>query len=83
MQTKIKPVQVFPDYATTLEVSSVRINKLGNEGHAMAGWKLLTDDGNEVQAGGVNIESAEYSSWSNDDSYVLNLVASKLGLTIL
>lgn len=83
MENKIKPVRVFPHYATTLKIAGVKVNKLGQEGSAVAGWQLFTDEGNEVQSGGVDINSSEYSSWNDDDSVILKLVASKLGLTLL
>jgi hypothetical protein len=30
----------------------------------------------------VNVDQEEYLAWNNDDTYIVNLVATKLGLTI-
>lgn len=81
MQTKIMSVQVFPHVATILKVSAVQVRQLGEGGQAIASWQLFTLDGKQVQSGGVEISGAEYSAWGADDSYILNLVVSKLGLT--
>ena len=81
MQTKIIPVQMFPYSANILKVPAVQVRQLGEGGQAIASWQLFTEDNNQVQSGGVEISGAEYSAWGDDDSYILNLVVSKLGLT--
>ena len=43
--------------------------------------KLLDQDGNIVSIEFVRIEGEEYSNWSSDDQYVVDLILSRLNLT--
>lgn len=81
METKIQPVQVFPHMADTIKIGGASITKLGDGGQAQVGWALFTQDGLQVQSGGVEISGPEYDAWGSDDTYLINLVVSKLGLT--
>ena len=81
MQTNIEPVSVFPHKATKLVIAAVQVRQLGEGGQAFAAWQLFTADDKQVQSGGVEINGAEYTAWGEDDTYILNLVVSKLGLT--
>jgi hypothetical protein len=42
---------------------------------------LFDEKGGAVDSQTLKIEGAEYLAWQNDDSYLVNLVATKLGLT--
>jgi hypothetical protein len=81
MQTNIEPVSVFPHTATKLVIAAVQVRQLGEGGQAFAAWQLFTADDKQVQSGGVEINGSEYTAWGEDDTYILNLVVSKLGLT--
>lgn len=81
MQTNITPVQVFPHTATVLKVTAAQVREFGEGGQAIVAWQLFTDDGKQVQSGGVDVSGAEYAAWGDDDNYLLGLVVAKLGLS--
>jgi hypothetical protein len=43
---------------------------------------LLDETGNYCGTRNFTFEGAEYLAWNNDDSYLVNLVATKLGFTL-
>jgi hypothetical protein len=43
---------------------------------------LLTAEGNTVSTQTITVEGAEYAAWNNDDQYLVDLVAQKLGFTL-
>lgn len=81
MQTNIVPVQVFPYTATSIKLGVAHIQKFGSGGDASVSWHMLDSSGMIIQTGVVGINVDEYDNWGNDDTYILNLVVSKLGLT--
>lgn len=44
---------------------------------------LYNSDNIVIQNQVITIEGEEYDLWGNDDDYLINLIASKLGLTII
>lgn len=45
--------------------------------------KLLDSNGNLVQFEFVTIEGSDYSNWASDDTYITNLILTRLGVTPL
>lgn len=39
-------------------------------------------DGNELRRQSVDLTTEEYLAWQNDDQYIVNLIATKLGFTL-
>ena len=86
LQANIEPVQVAGRTATVINVIGAWINQFGSDGYANIHWVLFTDsseDGEQVDSGVVALEGPDYDSWGADDNYVVNLTASKLGLTVV
>lgn len=81
LQVEITPTQVLSQTVTTLRVIGAWINRFGSEGSANVHWVLYDKYNNQVDAGAVLAEGPDYDSWGADDTYVLNFVLSKLGLT--
>lgn len=80
MKTTIKPVQVWPHTAVSLEVTAASIAELGVGGRALATWALLTATGDKVQSGSVEFSGSEYDAWGDDDAYLVDVCLGKLGL---
>ena len=95
MQTKIVPIQFFPDTADILRVNNVNVTALGDEGKAVVSWSLCNEiteiinmpgapplvTTNSLKTGFFFMSSDEYNAWGADDNYILNLTLNKLGLT--
>lgn len=80
VNVKVNPVQVFPHVATELRIVGVQVRQLGEGGQAIVAWQLCTEEGSPVQSGAVEVSGEEYTAWGDDDSYIVNLSVSKLGL---
>ena len=80
MSSNIQP------FVFTTSSNAVRINitcqelKLFN--NAVFRVDALNVDGNIVNRQYVTITNEQYLAWNNDDSYILNLVATELGFTL-
>lgn len=51
------------------------------DSHVIMVVHYLNADGNLLDNKTVKIGGAEYNAWGDDDSYITNLVLTKLGLT--
>ena len=51
------------------------------DSHVIMVVRYLNADGNLLDNKSVKISGAEYNAWGDDDSYITNLVLTKLGLT--
>jgi len=71
------------EIVTTLTATQVEIGEGSIQLNLQARFpvKLLDDNGNMVHFEFVTIEGDDYASWTNDDSYVTNLILNKLGIT--
>ena len=82
MEMRINPVGIFPDTATVLKLTGAQVRKFGDGGSVIVGWHLQNKSGATLKSGGVEISGAEYTAWGTDDTYLLDLVASKVGVTV-
>lgn len=46
-------------------------------------WEILTSDNKSVSMGVLEMESAAFSLWGNDDMYVINWACTQLNLTLI
>ena len=77
----IVPVTVFPYTASKININDVLVT-LGESANAQ--WTLLDENGASVGAvGRVFIEGEEYLAWGDDDDYLADLVASKVGVELV
>jgi hypothetical protein len=70
--TEVKTVSKFFVHVASLELFksvTLAVSLMDNTGHHVA---------NKV----ITVEGAEYQAWNNDDQYLINLVAQKLGFTL-
>ena len=74
MKIEIKPVVRT---ATTLELDIVIIESPLDGTKAHISHKIK--GAGVLEAGVIMVEGAEYDAWGTDDSYIYNLVLSKLG----
>lgn len=51
--------------------------------HVLVRAELLNADGNLVDVRYVLIDGDDYKNWNNDDQYLIDKVAQKLGLVVL
>ncbi len=71
------------DVVTTKTITSIDIltGELSLNNSVNFPVKLHDQDGNIVSIEFVRIEGEEYSNWSSDDQYVVDLILSRLNLT--
>jgi len=71
-------------YITTTTIVSFRIEilTLVLKSSVTINAVCFNSDNNIVKTQIFNIMGEEYESWGNDDNYLVNLVAEKLGLTL-
>ena len=81
MIKNIEPVQCFPSEATQIRVDDCH---LVLDVSASFQWALLDAAGVVVAGPGRKlIEGEEYAAWQGDDNYPVELVAEKVGVTII
>jgi hypothetical protein len=66
--------------AVKLRVDTVIFRFQEGEGYAFASASLLDEDGVTVEGKTLPLTEAELAGWGSDDTFVLELVKSKLGL---
>lgn len=66
--------------AVKLRVDTVIFRFQEDEGYAFASVSLLDEDGTNVENKAVPMTEEELAGWGSDDTFVLELVKSKLGL---
>lgn len=61
----------------TLDISELILN-------TSARFRVSQYDANDrlITASNVTIEGEEYTNWKSDDTYIINLIAQKMGFTI-
>jgi hypothetical protein len=80
MQIQITPQTIRqPDILIT--DLTIKIHTLNFGVDATFNVLLQCDDGNVITRQ-VLVAGDEYQQWKNDDSYITNLIAQKLGITI-
>lgn len=80
MKASIHPVTFLGKTASVLNIvgGSVRLGHFANFNF------VLTDaDGTSMHHGDVTMPNEDYELWGNDDTYPVQFVAQKLGLTIV
>jgi hypothetical protein len=83
MNSRIKPVTIFPDVAVSLEIMSAQINNFGVEGSANLIWTLNSENGVALKHGIITLAGADYQLWNNDEPYLINYVSAQLGLELI
>ena len=82
MNTDINIVPV--DYTTTRVVTSFTVNVVALELFNSVTLSVITLDANRgiVDTHSYKLSGAEYLAWNNDDQYIIDYVANKLGFSI-
>jgi len=83
MNALIQPISFWNETATTLTIENANITTFGEHGTVHVHWYLSTDEGKRLKNEVIVFSNDEYSLWGADDNYILNAVATKLGLTII
>lgn len=78
LSVNIVDVTLDAPVATNIEID---IMEIVLNSHVTAVVRFLNSTGNLLKNEIVKIEGEEYAGWGNDDSYIVNLVLSKLNLT--
>lgn len=80
MKASIQPVSVLNKTASVLNILGANV-RLGH--YANFNYVLTDDDGTTMHHGDVTMPNEDYELWGDDDSYAMQYVAQKLGLTIV
>jgi len=78
ISVNIVDVTLEAPVATNIEID---IMEIVLNSHVTAVVRFLNSNGNLLKNEIVKIEGAEYAAWGNDDSYIIDLVISKLNLS--
>ncbi len=78
-----KPIQPYAMVTTkTIKSFSIRVVSLELFTSVTVVVSLFEESGAIVENRTIRVEGDEYLAWNNDDAYLVNLVASKLGFTL-
>lgn len=78
----ISPV-VFPIIGTATKMEVLILNFKTSATTVTTYYQLLTDEGKQCLDGNYTLSEAEYAAWGEDNSYVDQVVADHLGVTII
>ena len=90
--TKIQPIQFWNKQAELIyiQVNNVRLNQSANIYYQLRVAPIVTEATEEspqtishsetLKEGNLTIEGEDYQGWGADDSYIVDIVISKLGL---
>lgn len=78
ISVNIVDVTLEAPVATNIEID---IMEIVLNSHVTAVVRFLNSNGNLLKNEIVKIEGAEYAAWGSDDSYIIDLVISKLNLS--
>lgn len=76
-ETSITPAT----HTTVRTINSFKISRIIIDDKCTVEVQSLDSNNNIVNFDLITLTSEEYSSWGTDDSYIVNLVASKLNFT--
>lgn len=76
----IEPIKLLNNVATQMECGA--INVYPAKGYADTVWRLLDENGVELLSRYLRIDEDDYAKWGTDDSYIINLIAEKVGVII-
>lgn len=80
MTIEIVQVGGFPKPGTQLRVDNTLVSLTNNTANCQ--WAILDEDGNITSGPGRSeITSAQMDGWTGDNVYIVNCVATNLGLT--
>jgi hypothetical protein len=79
-RVQIQPVTIFPETATTLELSGASVRRFGVSGTAMISWHLLDSSGRSLKSGAEELSGEDYQGWNDDLPYLTNWLLNRLGL---
>ena len=78
----IQPV-VFPIVGTATKLEVTLLPFKTDATTATTYYQLLTDEGKECIGGNYSMTPEEFSQWGVDNSYVDDIVAANIGVTII
>lgn len=80
MKKNIEPVTFFPQQATQLCVDDCHV-RLGESANVQ--YSFLDNSGNQLRVSRMEISGDDYQQWNDNDDYIFDFVANKLGVTVL
>lgn len=83
LRAQIQPIAFWQESATALVIDLVQIKQFNETGSATIVWRLANDKDETMKSGTLFLTSEEYTPWGSDDNYILQVTATKLGLTIV
>ena len=79
---KIQKV-TFPIYGDVEDLKITILNFMTDDEVCTIYYELLNADYKRVVEGNITLTQSEFNAWGEDNGYIDNLVATKLGLTII
>ena len=73
----------YPQLATWVEIIKIDVEKSETDTNSRIFWRLLNEIEVPVLYGTVTMTAEEYSGWTDDYPYLMNIVMIKLGLTVV
>lgn len=78
----IQPI-VFPIIGTATKLEVLVLNFPTDAVTCTTYYKLTTDEGKVCTEGNYTLTDEEFEGWGEDNSYIDNLIATILGITII
>lgn len=78
----IQPV-VFPIIGTATQLNVLVLNFATDATTCTTYYQLTTAEGAQCAQGNYTLTEAEFAAWSDDNTYIDNLIANHIGVTII
>lgn len=79
---QIQPL-TFPIVGEATTMNIVVLNFTTDATTCTTYFELLTDEGKQCTNGNYTLTEEEFAAWGDDNAYIDNLIAGKLGVTIV
>ena len=79
---QIQPV-TFPIIGTATTLNVLVLNFATDATTCTTYYQLMTEDGKQCAQGNYTLTEAEFEAWGEDNTYIDNLVANHLNITII
>lgn len=79
---KIQPIS-FPFIGTATDLRVIVLNFDTDAKQCTTYYEILTEDRRQCTQGNYDLSEAEFAAWGEDNTYIDNLIATHLGITLI
>lgn len=79
---QIQPI-TFPIIGTATQLNVLVLNFATDATTCTTYYQLMTEDGKQCAQGNYTLTESEFTAWGDDNSYIDNIIANQIGVTIV